>query len=237
VLKVASAAIEIRGVEKDYRGLRPLRLRELVVARGEMTALTGLDATEAAVLVDLVTGAVLPDAGEILVNGTSTASLASQDDWLRFLDQFGLVNPRVVLLDHLSVAQNLAVPLTLSVDPLQPDARARVESLAGDVRLDPALLDAPVSSVGPADRLRIRMGRAMALAPRVVLVEHPTLDLDRRQANDVARDLARLVGPDRALLALTGDETIARAAGRSLGWQPRTGLVEEAGGRRPWWRG
>jgi ABC-type lipoprotein export system ATPase subunit len=230
----AAPAIEIRGVVKDYRGLRPLRVRELVVAPGQLVTVSGLDATAASVLVDLITGASLPDSGDVLVGGVSTASLSSQEAWLGFLDQFGIVNPRVVLLDQLTVAQNLAVPLTLSVDPLSPGIRARVESLARDVRLASDLLDAAVASIDAAGRLRVRLGRALALAPRIILVEHPTLDLSPYQVDGVAHDLAALVRPDVSLLVLGEDPAVSRVASRALTWDARTGAVQEARGWTRW---
>jgi ABC-type lipoprotein export system ATPase subunit len=230
----AAPAIEIRGVVKDYRGLRPLRVRELVVAPGQLVTVSGLDTTAASVLVDLITGASLPDSGDVLVGGVSTASLSSQEAWLGFLDQFGIVNPRVVLLDQLSVAQNLAVPLTLSVDPLSPGIRARVESLAREVRLASDLLDAAVASIDAAGRLRVRLGRALALAPRIILVEHPTLDLSPYQVDGVAHDLAALVRPDVSLLVLGGDPAVSRVASRALTWDARTGAVQEARGWTRW---
>jgi len=230
----AAPAIEIRGVVKDYRGLRPLRVRELVVRPGQLVTVSGLDATAASVLVDLITGASLPDSGEVLVGGVSTAILPSQEAWLGFLDQFGIVNPRVVLLDQLTVAQNLAVPLTLSVDPLSPDIRARVEALARDVRLASDLLDAAVGSIDAAGRLRVRLGRALALAPRIILVEHPTLDVSPSQADGVAHGLAALVRPDVSLLVLSEDPAVSRVASQALTWDARTGAVQEARGWRRW---
>jgi len=230
----AAPAIEIRGLVKDYRGLRPLRVGELVVWPGQLVAVSGFDAIAASVMVDLITGASLPDSGEVIVGGVSTASLPSQEAWLRFLDQFGIVNPRVVLLAPLTVAQNLAVPLTLSVDPLSPDSRARVESMARDVRLAPDLLDAPVGSIDAADRLRVRLGRALALAPRVILVEHPTLDLNPSQADGVATGLAALVRPDVSLLVFTQDPAVSRVANRALTWDARTGVIQESWGWKRW---
>lgn len=233
-MTAARPAIEILRVVKDYRGLRPLRLQELLVTPGELVALSGLDATAASVVVDLITGATLPDSGEVVVGGVSTASLSSQDAWLGFLDQFGIVNSRVVLLDGLSVAQNLAVPLTLSVDPLSPEVRARVESTAREVRLRADLLDAPAGSIDAADRLRVRLGRALAHSPKFVLVEHPTLDIDPADAKGVGQDLAALVTSDRGILVLTGDTAVSTVATRALALENRTGIAREARGWRRW---
>ena len=51
--------------------------------------------------------------GEVVVAGRPTASIATPEEWLAYLDRFGLVNARAVLLDQLTVGQNLAVARTL----------------------------------------------------------------------------------------------------------------------------
>ena len=113
--------IEIDSVVKGYGGLRPLRLRGLRVDAGEAVAIHGPDRAAAAVITDLLTGTTLPDEGEVRISGLPTASIAGPDEWMAFLDRFGLVNDRVVLLDQLTLAQNLAVPHTLDLDPIPPE--------------------------------------------------------------------------------------------------------------------
>jgi len=55
--------LRLRGVSRDYRSLRPLRIAELDLPPGRSLALLGFDQTMAEVLVDLITGAILPDPG------------------------------------------------------------------------------------------------------------------------------------------------------------------------------
>ena len=62
-------ALRITNVRKQYHGLRPLRLRDLSVETGDRVAISGLDQGAAEVLVNLVTGASVPDEGEVLVAG------------------------------------------------------------------------------------------------------------------------------------------------------------------------
>ena len=59
--------LHLSGVRKQYNALRPLRLNELTIDAGERVALSGLDAGAAEVLVNLVTGASVPDEGEVRV--------------------------------------------------------------------------------------------------------------------------------------------------------------------------
>src|SRR5262245_54396146 len=111
----ADLLVSMRGVEIDYRGLRPLRVAQLDLRRGERLALLGFDRGAAQVLVDLITGAALPDAGEIVVFGRPTGSITDSDSWLRELDRFGIISERMVLLDQLTAEQNLAMPFSLDL--------------------------------------------------------------------------------------------------------------------------
>src|SRR5688500_10356853 len=90
--------VEVRGVTKDYRGLRPLRLQQLDVHQGKSVALIGFDLAMAEVLVNLITGAQLPDTGEVRVLGRPTSAIENATEWMCALDQFGLISERAVLL-------------------------------------------------------------------------------------------------------------------------------------------
>ncbi|HWQ00244.1 MAG TPA: hypothetical protein VNK92_07215, partial [Vicinamibacterales bacterium] len=170
----AAPVLEIAGLRKDYRALRPLRIARLVVRRGERVALAGLDALAAEVLTALVTGASLPDAGEIRVLGRSTAAIPGGDAWLDWLDRFGLVSPRAPLPEALTLLQAIALPLTIGVDPVADDVRREVEALAAEAGLDAARLVRRAAEVDPETRLRAQMARAAAGSPILLLLEHPT---------------------------------------------------------------
>src|SRR5206468_8644925 len=92
----------------------------------DAVALFGLDRLAAEAFVHLLTGALVPDRGDVLVGGRNTREIATDADWLRSLDRFGLVTERAVLLEGMPVSANLALPLTLAVDPLSDEMRARV---------------------------------------------------------------------------------------------------------------
>ena len=117
---MTDAVLRIRDLQKQYGALRPLRLRWLDVVRGTTVALVGFDAAAAEILVNLVTGAMLPDSGQVRVFGVDTAAIDDAEDWLRRLDRFGILSDRAVLLDELSAAQNLAMTFSMAVDPIPP---------------------------------------------------------------------------------------------------------------------
>ena len=229
--------IEIAGVTKDYRALRPLRVQRLALHEGESIALLGFDAAMAEVLVNLITGAQLPDEGEVRVFGRPTTSITAVDDWVTELDRFGLISMRAVLLDQFTAEQNLALPLTLEIDNLSEAIRTEVGQLASEVGLSTEELAVQTAALAPSAQLRLRVGRALALRPRVLLAEHPNALLPREESSRFALDLARITEQRGiAALVMTADPVFARAvAGRVLEVQPATGaLVEKRFGMRRW---
>jgi ABC-type polar amino acid transport system ATPase subunit len=228
---VTAAVLEIGGISKDYHALRPLRLQQLTVAPGEHVAILGFDRLSAEVFVNLVTGVTLPDAGTINLFGRATTSISDSAEWLALVDRFGIVSERAVLLEQLSVLQNLAMPFTLEIEPPSDEVRQRAEALAGEVGLDRSTWNAAVATVDAAAKTRIRVARALALEPAMLLLEHPSADLDPDSAHALGADVRAIAARRRtAIVALTADETFARAvASRVLTLQPATGRLVESG--------
>jgi ABC-type lipoprotein export system ATPase subunit len=164
---------------------------------GERGSLSGLDAGAAEVLVNLVTGASLPDEGQVAVLDRSTASISDGDAWHEWLDRFGIVSPRAVLLDGATLLQNLAMPITLDIDPVQPDVAARVAQLASEADIDEASLERPIAALDAAVRMRAHLVRAVALDPSLLILEHPTAAATRRLALQPAT--GELKGPRKRL--------------------------------------
>jgi ABC-type lipoprotein export system ATPase subunit len=209
----AEPVLRVANVRKNYQGLRPLRLHELVVLPGEQVAVSGLDAGAAEVLVNLVTGASVPDEGEVFVIGHRTSELTSGDEWLASLDRFGIVSPRAVLLDAVSVRQNLAMPFTLQIDPIPPEIAERIDALAADTGLPREQLDAPVAGLNPDSRMRVHLARAVALDPALLLLEHPTATLPRDAARAFGRTVQTLTKRRRlATLIISEDAPFSEAA-------------------------
>jgi ABC-type lipoprotein export system ATPase subunit len=221
----SAAAIHIRDVEKDYRSLRPLRIRELDVLDGQSIALLGLDRGAAEVFVNLLTAATLPDSGRIEIFGRPTVEIQDAVTWLSSLDCFGIVSERQVLVDNMTVEENLTMPLTMAVHDVDSAMRSRVAAVAEEVGLSSDQLRQPVAAMDAKSRLRLRLGRALAPNPRILLAEHPNASLDSGDIAEFAAAYARLVRR-RAItsLVLTADPAFASAASqRILTLQPATG--------------
>jgi ABC-type transporter Mla maintaining outer membrane lipid asymmetry ATPase subunit MlaF len=235
---VTPAVLEFAAMSKDYRGLRPLRITALTVAAAEQIAVLGFDQLSAEVFINLATGATLPDAGQIRVFGRPTSAIGDSADWLATIDRFGIVSERAVLLDQLTVIQNLAMPFTLEIEPPPADIRARAELLAREVGLPETAWDMAVAELDAAARARVRLGRALAMDPDVLLLEHISASLDRDDVPAFGADV-RAIATRRgiALVAATADEIFARAvAARVLTLEPSTGRLNKPRSRR-WFGG
>ena len=119
-----------------------------------------------------------------------------------------------MLIDQLTVSQNLALPLTLDVDPMPAALQAQMRERAEELGLPAAVLDQFPAALTPLDLQRVRLGRALALEPRLLLAEHPTATLERADADAFARDMSRIVARSRNGRPVHHRRPRVRAAGR-----------------------
>jgi len=221
--------LEISGLQKDYRALRPLRITQLMVRPGDVLSLAGLDAPAAETFVHLVTGATLPDAGDISLFGGNTRAIEDSEAWLKSLDGVGMITSRGILIEMFSVLQNVAMSLTLDVDPIDPRILPQAGALAREAGIADEHFDLPTGKVAADVRMRVHVARAMALEPKIIIGEHPSAALPREAVAGFGADLARAArGRGLALLVITADEVLAKAIGGQ-----RLELVAATGELRP----
>jgi len=220
-------------VKKNYGGLRPLRLAALELAPGDRAAILGVDAAAAEILVNLLTGAALPDEGEVLVFGRATSAIASADEWLTTLDRIGVVSPRAMLAEEFTVEQGIAMAFTLSLDPVPDAVAADVARLAREAGLAAEDLRARVADAPAMAKARCRLARALATAPALLLLEHANALVPEGSAA-LGRDIRALAkARGMAVLALTADEAFARAvADRVFVLDAATGRLDPRGSWR-----
>jgi ABC-type lipoprotein export system ATPase subunit len=224
----------LRDVVKNYQALRPLRIQSLTLTRGRSLALMGFDAAAAEMLVGLITGAVLPDSGTIELFGRETRAVADSEAWLALLDGVGIITDRAVLLAPFSVEQNIAMPFTLDIDPVADEVKAQVAALAEEVGLQASDLRVRIAESSPVAQARVRVARALALNPSVLLCEHPSATLPRDAVKPFAADLRRIVQQRRlGAITITADDLLAGSLGAEiLTHEPASGAL----GSRSVWR-
>ena len=230
LMNSAENAIELRGVSKKYGTLRPLRISHFALRQTQTVALLGFDRAAAEVLVNLITAATLPDAGEVEVFGSPTSHLADFNAWFRLLDRFGIVSERVALIDELTVEQNLALPLSLEVDGMAPELRSRVGKIADVVGIEATERMQSMRGAEASLRMRVRLGTARALE-KVLELRGLLHEVLSAAANGRRADAARLRSFNEALAEAVGHLQVQADRG-AFGWS-WTG--DEADLERPLW--
>ena len=211
---MSDALLDITGLEKDYHTLRPLRVRQLTVQSGDVFAISGIDMLGAETFVHLVTGATLPDTGDVTLFGQNTRGITDGNAWLKSLDGVGMITARGILIEVFTVLQNIALSLTLEVDPIDPQVIPQAGALATEVGIAANLFDVPAGKVAPDIRMRVHLARALALGPKLLIAEHPSAALPRDSVAGFGADLGN-VARDRhlGLIAITADDSLAKAVG------------------------
>jgi predicted ABC-type transport system involved in lysophospholipase L1 biosynthesis ATPase subunit len=217
--------LEMTGVEKDYHTLRPLRVRQLIVRPGDVFSISGIDMLGAETFVHLVTGATLPDAGDVALFGHSTRAITDGEAWLKSLDGVGMITARGILIEAFTVLQNIALSLTLVVDPIDPRVIPQAGALARDAGIAASLFDVPAGQVAPDTRMRVHLARALALDPKLLIAEHPSAALPRESVAGFGGDLGNVARTrGLGLIAITADDSLAKAVGGTrLELVPATG--------------
>ena len=228
--------LSLRGLVKNYQALRPLRVADLTIREGEVVVLKGLDAPAAETFVALLTAATLPDEGDVDLFGQRTGAIEDHEGWLHMLDGLGILTERAVLLDPLTVLQNAALPFTLELDPVPPGLRPQVEAVLTEVGLAADTWERPVGACGAVVKARVRLARAVALGPRLVIAEHPTAGLPREAVDAFGDDLAALVRRRGvALVAISADDAFAaRLGGTMLTHDAKSGAFRAGGFLSRW---
>jgi putative ABC transport system ATP-binding protein len=181
--------LTIEGLSRRYRERTVLDALALTVRGGEYVAIIGESGSGKSTLLNLIAGLDRPDAGRVLIDGTDIAAL---DDTARTLvrrRRLGFVFQAFHILPHLTVAQNVALPLVLLGEAPQPREQRAAELLA-EVGLSGREASWPRELSG-GELQRVAVARALVHAPALVLADEPTGNLDPDTARVVLDLLAR----------------------------------------------
>jgi putative ABC transport system ATP-binding protein len=213
--------LEVSTLAKFYGDVPVFQQVSLHIAAGEFVVLIGESGVGKSTLLNCIAGLEDVDGGGITFRGQSITALAAdaRARWRR--EHLGFVFQAFHVLPHLSVADNVALPLLL-LD--RPDP-ARVATLLERVGLASLAGRWPAQLSG-GQLQRVALARALVHKPALVLADEPTGNLDPVQATRTLDLLARQVREEgAACLLVTHSAAAAKLADRVLRLEP-TGLVD-----------
>jgi putative ABC transport system ATP-binding protein len=209
--EVAMAPIVLEDVTKVYPdGTTAVRGIDLTVRSGEFMVLVGPSGCGKSTTLNLVSGVDRPDRGRVVVCGLDLGAAREAELVEMRRHSVGVVFQAFHLMPHLTVEENVALPLALDGrrDP------GRVRELLERVGLDHRARHFP-SELSGGEQQRTAIARALVHRPRVVVADEPTGNLDSASGAAVLALLAELRREQgAALLLATHDQRIAAAADR-----------------------
>jgi len=181
-------SIEIKNIEKSFGHFQALKAIDLTIDSGELIALLGPSGCGKTTLLRIIAGLEVPDRGSILFQGEHATDRHVRDR------QVGFVFQHYALFRHMTVFENIAFGLRVrprSSRPAEAVIRRKVHDLLNLVQLD-WLADRYPPQLSGGQRQRIALARALAIEPRVLLLDEPFGALDARVRKDLRRWLRRL---------------------------------------------
>jgi len=181
-------SIEIRNVRKNFGSFSALNDISLDVPSGELVALLGPSGCGKTTLLRIIAGLETPDAGSIHFHGEDATQRQVRER------QVGFVFQHYALFRHMTVFENVAFGLRVrpkKTRPNEAEIHRRVHELLNLVQLD-WLADRFPPQLSGGQRQRIALARALAVEPKVLLLDEPFGALDAQVRKDLRRWLRRL---------------------------------------------
>jgi putative ABC transport system ATP-binding protein len=175
--------LKLSGVTKRFGGRTVLKQVSLEVAPGEHIAVLGESGIGKSTLLNVIAGLEPVDAGSIAYDGFEVAALSDDAATRLRREHFGFVFQAFPRLPHLSVEQNVALPLLLRGRPAA-EMRSRARALLGAVGLGGREVSMPRELSG-GELQRVAIARALVGHPKLVLADEPTGNLDPDNARQV----------------------------------------------------
>jgi sulfate transport system ATP-binding protein len=183
-----SMAIEVKNIRKQFGSFVALNDVSLNFPAGELTALLGPSGCGKTTLLRIIAGLEQPDVGQVILDGEDASARHVRER------QVGFVFQHYALFKHMSVFDNIAFGLRVkprNVRDSEAVIKEKVMKLLELVQLD-WLADRYPPQLSGGQRQRIALARALAVEPRVLLLDEPFGALDAKVRKELRRWLRRL---------------------------------------------
>jgi phospholipid/cholesterol/gamma-HCH transport system ATP-binding protein len=194
--------IEYRNIHKTF-DVPVLAGVSLTVAEGETLAIVGPSGTGKSVLLKTTIGLIVPDAGDVLLDGESVVT-ASREKLQEIRRRVGYVFQNAALFDSMNVYENVAFGIQAEIAKQlgKQEVLTRVVAALDDVNLDPAVVMPKLpSELSGGMRKRVGLARAIVGRPEILLYDEPVTGLDPVNAASVDR-LIKHIGDKKGVTSI-----------------------------------
>lgn len=224
--------VRLRGIRKSFGTIDALRGVDLDLAPGEILGLVGDNAAGKSTLSKVLSGAVVPDSGEIYIDGEAVHFASPADAQRRHIE---MAYQDLSLCDTIDVAGNLylgreprkrllGIPF-IDRERMHVDAAAALEAL--EIKVSSTRL--PVANLSGGQRQSIAIGRAASFEPRILILDEPTSALAVAEVEAVLRLIKRVAESGVSVILITHRlQDIFRVCDRVMVMYEGTNVAERA---------
>jgi len=223
--------IEVRDVNKTFGVKHVLKDVTLDIPDGKIFAILGQSGSGKSVLLKHIIGLLIPDSGEILVDGTDLHALP-YNELRRLRRNFGVLFQGGALFDSMTAAENVAFPLKMFSKLSKDEINAKVQRCLELVELPEAGPKATADLSGGMQK-RIALARAISMEPRYIFYDEPTSGLDPQTSNridDLIKNLSDQLGVTSVVITHDMHSVLTIADEIAFLWEGRihwTGTVDD----------
>jgi len=201
--------IQLREVGYSYGERALFRGVDLEMASGSFHFLTGPSGVGKSTFLKLCYGDLRPTEGDVTLFGSSLHDM-DRDDLAAARRKIGVVHQDCQFLDHLSVEENIGLPLAVAEQD-QFKSQANLKELIGWVGLAHRANALPPELSG-GERQRAALARAVIMSPDIILADEPTGNVDWEMSQKLLTLLVELNRMGKTVLVVTHDLQLIRAA-------------------------
>jgi len=181
--------IKVVDLHKGFGAQQVLKGVNLDIAKGKITTIVGTSGCGKTVLLKHLNALLLPDRGEVLVDGVDITKLG-QKELYETRSRFGVLFQGAALLDSMTIFDNVAFPLREKTKMSEPQIQKKVEERLEQVGLEGMGYKYPAELSGGMKK-RSGLARALVMDPEIVLFDEPTTGLDPVLATGIHQLIAR----------------------------------------------
>ncbi|MCL6458504.1 MAG: ABC transporter ATP-binding protein [Gorillibacterium sp.] len=202
--------LEVKDLNKVYSGkvaTQALTDIHLTIQKGEFVGIMGPSGSGKTTLLNMVSTIDRPSSGEVKIGGADPYRMKKSELATFRRRQLGFVFQDFNLLDTLTVAENIVLPLTLDRRPLK-EMDKQLGQISSRLGIDD-ILNKRVYEISGGQRQRTAIARAIITAPVLLLADEPTGALDSNSARIVMESLAEINEKDKTTLMLVTHDPLA----------------------------